>query len=162
MKVPSIQSNAVFPKTGPHLRQSVAKFAERVRCRLDSKYALEVANKNMAEINVLYLKGNPDIASKTEAVNRYVISPNFSAPKISKNRDLGSNYYDSSYEELIGSCENVDEIYNEFGSYGLIAYAHNICDNAVRAKLLPKAKNYKIFERMAFIDKPVSLVFNQY
>ena len=162
MKVPSIQSNVLLPKTRQNLRRSVAKFAERVRCHLDSNYALEVANKNMAKINVLYLKGNPDIASKVKAVNEYVMRPDFSAPKVSENRDLGSNYYDASYEELIGSCENVDEIYNEFGSYGLIAYAHNICDDAVREKLLPKAKNYKISEGMVFIDKPISLVFNQY
>jgi len=121
-------------------------------------------DKNMQTITKLYLKGNPEIAAKVNAVNEYVMKTDFSAPKISKEYEPHGLFCldDMSYEYFIGKCTDVNEIYNQFGSYGLIAYAGNSISDNARTKLLPKSNDYKISESIVASDKPISLIFTEY
>jgi len=146
-------------KLGGRLKNFVHNIGKR---RLQRK--MEEMDLNMQVINDLYLKGNPEIAAKVIAVNNYVMKSELSAPKISDKKKDCSPYLfgDLSYEYLIGSCENVDAIYNEFGAYGLIAYSQSMLSDEARDKLLSKTNNYKVSESMVLSDKPVKLTFSEY
>ena len=145
-------------------RKSIGYFIKKVQHNRWRKQMARI-DQNMQVITDLYVKGNPDIATKVNAVNNYVMRPDFTSPKIDDDRDRQRSicsYQRNTYEYLIGSCTDINEIYNEFGSYGLIAYAQNMLSDDTRDKLLPKASDYKISECICLSDKPANLTFNEY
>jgi hypothetical protein len=143
--------------------KNITGFIRKIQHRRFHK-KMTVAMQNMQSINELYLKGNPEISSKVTAVENYVAKKGFSSPEFSKEYEPRhySAFSDSSYDYLIGKCTNVDEIYKEFGSYGLIAYAQNMLSADAKAKLLPKSDNYRIQESMVLSDRPIVDIFSEY
>ena len=117
----------------------------------------------MAIIKAAYIQGNPDIAEKTNAVTDYVMKPDFTSPKISDDTERHKIFYSKeiTYKDLIGSCADVDEIYNKYGSYGLITYAGLLNDD-VKNKLLPKPSDYRISEILLDAGKSVVNAFEEY
>ncbi len=163
MRVSQINSttNNVLPKR--QFGKNIIGCVKRIQHNRWRKQLAKI-DQNMQVITDLYIKGNPDIATKVNAVNNYVMSPNFTAPKLNDEQDKHNRYSfnDDTYEYLIGSCTNINEIYNEFGSYGLIAYAQNMLNNDARAKLLPKPDKYRIRESMVLSDRPICDIFSEY
>ena len=150
-----------FPKHSSY--KNITGFIRKIQHRRLHK-KMETVEQNMQVITALYLKGNPDIASKVAAAENYVAKPDFSAPKFPKEYKPChySAFDECSYDYLIGKCTDIDEIYNEFGSYGLIAYAQNMLNDDARAKLLPKPDKYRIRESMVLSDRPICDIFSEY
>ncbi len=148
---------------GGHNNTSVLRGVHNLRARHFRRQMSRI-DQNMQRITELYLKGNPEIAAKVNAVDEYVMGERFSTPQISKEYRPSGMFAldDMSYEYLIGKCTDVNEIYNQFGSYGLIAYAGNCISDNARAKLLPKSNDYIISESIVLSDKPISLIFSEY
>ena len=153
-QVKSITSSVIPQRT---LRERVSEFTESVRCRLSSKYAQKVADRNMQEIKELYLKAHPELVERGKAVKNFMKSSYYALPKLN---DETLSVMTAKSGELLKTCgNNILKIYNLMGAYGLKLY----CSIGLSHKdILGTSEDCNILEKGYYSDKKFKQTFDEY